>query len=257
MKRLIALLTAGVLAAIPLPAQARERKVSVGNYYFQDDETKARNPIVVDEGDQIEFTIRAAAYPPHTIVIPAYDIDSEDEGTLLLFDTYRTPPLDRPGTFLLFCRPHRDKGHETTLRVRAKASPTSAGTTAPPPKNKSSTGSQTTPTARATSTATPTRPAVLPTAPGSPASSPQETAAPAGIGRATDRRRLPPDPNSLAGMLGRRFGGDLPWTTALWQALLAAVPIAAAVGYALRRERRRRTAAPSVEPPVWDGGLPV
>jgi hypothetical protein len=52
----------------------------------------------------------------------------------------------------------------------------------------------------------------------------------------------PPDPDSLAGLLGRRFGGEQPWTTALWLALVAMVPIAAVTALALRREMNRRPA---------------
>lgn len=229
MRRFAAVLVAGLLwALIPFPAQAALRDVSIGNYWFEDDATGARNPITVTEGDQIRFTVRQGVYPPHSAVIDEYDIDS---GQLLLFDTYTTPPLNKPGTFALYCRAHRERGHETKLVVKAKPAgdPGAQPSTPAPPKK-----------AKASKSAAPTAAATTPT-PGTTAASPSpaEATVPAGVGQATDRRRPPSDPNSLAGVLGRDLGGDVPWTAALWQAALAAIPIAGAAAYALRRERRR------------------
>ena len=228
-----------------LPAHAKLHEVSVGNYYFEDDATGARDPLTVNEGDQIRFTVRQAAYPPHDIVIDEYGIDSPP---LNLFQTYTTPPLNKPGTFDLYCRAHRPRGHETTLIVKAKASPPqSTPTSPPPPAKKKAKTSTAAPTAAASATASPTSD----TTPASP--TPAESLAPEGVGEATDRRTPPPDPDSLAGILGRRFGGDIPWTAALWQSLLAAAPIGAAAAYAIRRDSQRRvvsTVAASPAAPV-------
>jgi len=222
------------LIASATPAFARVHGVTAGNYYFQDDATGSRTRLVVDQGDQIQVTVRAAAYPPHSVVIDEYGIDS---GYIYPFQTYTSPPLNKPGTFILYCRAHRDRGHWTTLIVRAatastpRSSPTaSSGSRAQSPGAPGA----------ATSPATPKLGAK--DAPQSPAGASTESPVPAGIGEATDRRSAPPDPHSLAGVLGRGFGGGLPWTAALWLAGLAAVPIFGAAGLALRVERRRNPA---------------
>ena len=230
---------AGLLVLlVPIPAEARRREVSVGNYWFEDDETGARNQLVVDEGDQIRFTIREAAYPPHSVVIDEYGLDS---GYLVLFQTYTTPPLEKPGRFELYCRAHRDRGHRATLIVKARASsaPSPGGSApAPPQKKKPAQTTEATPSADAP-TEGPSPAVTAPTAAQPVQPTPGGTLAPVGVGEATDRRRPPPDPDSLAGLLGRRFGGDAPWTTAVWLALIAMVPIGAAAVYAIRRERGR------------------
>jgi plastocyanin len=234
MRRFAVLLAAGAsVVLMPLLAAAAVHDVSVGNYWFEDDATGSRDNIVVNEGDQVRFTIRQAAYPPHDIVIPAYGIDSPQ---LQLFQTYTTPPLTKPGTFLVYCRAHKARGHETTLVVKAKATaapapgPTQPGSGgAPPPPatgNKATPKASTTPSPGATGTPSPT-----PVATGS--------TAPSGVGEASDRRAAPSDPDSLEGILGRRFGGGVAWTAALWQAAILALPIGAAAGFAIRRERRR------------------
>jgi plastocyanin len=222
-----------VILLASLPAHAKLHQVSVGNYYFEDDATGARDPLTVDEGDQIRFTVRQAAYPPHDIVIEEYGIDSPP---LNLFQTYTTPPLNKPGTFALYCRAHRARGHETTLIVKAKVSPPPSTPSSPPPPKKKAKPATAAPKAETTST---------PSSAAAPASpTPAESLAPVGVGEATDRRTPPPDPESLAGILGRRFGGELPWTTAVWQALIAALPIVAAAAYALKRESQRQAAVP-------------
>ncbi|HVL32156.1 MAG TPA: hypothetical protein VM600_01085, partial [Actinomycetota bacterium] len=151
MKRLAFLAAAAAIVALLAPGRALAalQDVSVGNYYFEVDATGARDPIVVKQGDQIRFTIREPDYPPHTINIDELQIESPD---LLLFDTYTTPPLKKPGTYLLYCKAHKDRGHETSLVVKAA------------PKSASSPG------ARAAASATPRRTEqATPTADGSPA----------------------------------------------------------------------------------------
>jgi plastocyanin len=232
-KRLGFVATAVVVAlAIALPAFAALREVDVGNYYFEDVATGNRKVITVNQGDQIRFTVRQSTYPPHDVVIDGYGKDYES-GQLLLLETFTTPPLNKPGTFALYCRAHRRRGHEAKLVVKSTApSPTPSSS----PKKKSTAKPAGSSSPRSTPTAS-TSAAPHAVAP-SPGSSP--SFAPAGVGVATDRRLASPDSNSLAGILGRDIGGGEPWTTAVWTWLLALIPIAALTGYAIRSEVRRR-----------------
>ena len=218
-----------------MPAQATKHSVSVGNYYFEDDATGSRDTVVINQGEQIQFNVLrgAAAYPPHSVVIDEYHIDSK---YLLPGDSYTTRPLNNPGTFLVYCRAHRDRGHETTLVIRSTA--TTAASPAP-----SSTGSSRKPAGKGAAASS--SPAGI--APGQGASTPGANASPAtgdllapvGVEKGTVTKEEKPDSRSLAGLLGRRFGGDQPWTSALWLAVAAALPIFAIAAFALGRERRR------------------
>lgn len=240
MKRSTALLAAAAAVVLSVPGigEARVREVSIGNYWFEEDGTNSRSEIVVDEGDQLRFTVRENATPPHSAVVDG----QFDSGPILLFERYTTPPLRRPGTYLLYCRDHRPRGHDTSLIVRARSgdstTPTPASPSAPPkPKSSQSAtpGRQATTSPAANSQ--PTN-AATPSSTSAPAAA--ESIAPVGVDRATDRRRPPADPDSLAGLLGRRFGGDQPWTAAVWLSLLALLPIGAITAAALRADHRRR-----------------
>jgi len=55
-----------VLAMLALRADAALHEVTVGNYYFEDDAVRDRARLDVQQGDQIRFTVREAAYPPHS-----------------------------------------------------------------------------------------------------------------------------------------------------------------------------------------------
>lgn len=238
MRRWAVLVAAAAVLAIVVPAAASLREVDVGNYYFEDVATRSRKMIIVNEGDQIRFTVRQSTYPPHDVVIDGYGKDYES-GQLLLLETFTTPPLDKPGTFALYCRAHRRRGHETKLVVKESASPSSPTPTSSQPSSspKKKTGT-TRPPASGSPQASPSGPASV--APGSaPTSGSSSGLLPAGVGVATDRRLASPDANSLAGILGREIGGGEPWTTAVWTWLLAAIPIAALAGYAMRRAIQR------------------
>jgi plastocyanin len=231
-------LGAFLFLAVP-PAAASLHEVTVANYYFQDDTTGARKTITVDQGDQIRFTVRQAAYPPHSVVIDEYGIDS---GYLLLFDTYTTPPLNKPGTFLLYCRAHRARGHYATLVVKAKPGPGSPAPGPVPGASGAHVGGAKKPGSPVAGASTPAKPGSKPTAVGSTPGATAEPVVPSGVGTSSDRRRATPDASSLAGVLGRSFGGDVPWTSALWLSLIAGVGVAAVAGLAISRERRRELA---------------
>ncbi len=125
-----------LMGLMPMPARAETRQASVGNYWFEDDATGDRTSIVVNQGDQLTFTIREGIYPPHTVDVDELDIHSPD---LLLGATYTTPPLKTLGTFKLYCRPHEQRGHVTTLAVRATTPTTSAPQPEPQPESQAST----------------------------------------------------------------------------------------------------------------------
>ena len=218
--------------------KAALRQASIGNYWFEDDETKRRDRIEAQQGDQIRFTVRETTYPPHSVEVDELGISSPE---LLLFETYTTPPLNKPGTYRLYCRGHLDRGHVTTLVVRP--APTATAPTRNPPERRG-------PSATATSTSSTTSPEDAPLtdpfqSPSSTvppeAGSTESTLAPVGVGQATDRRRPPVDPDSLAGLIGRPPATPGPWTRAVRlgaaaAALLLGVTVAA-VAYGWRRER--------------------
>jgi plastocyanin len=225
------LIAAVAVVAAVVPAAASLREVDVGNFYFEDVATGSRQVVMANKGDQIRFTVRQTTYPPHDVVIDGYGKEYES-GQLLLLETFTTPPLDKPGTFRLYCRAHERRDHETTLFVRSTASPSPAPGSSPKKKASPRPGASAAPQASPTGSAS--------VAPGeTPTTEPSPSLAPAGVGVATDRRLASPDSNSLAGILGRDIGGGEPWTTAVWTWLLAAIPIAAMAGFAMRRALQR------------------
>lgn len=234
------MLLACVLAWAP-PASAQTRSASIGNYYFADDATGSRDRIVADVGDQIAFTVREGVYPPHTVDVDELNIHS---GGILLGETYTTPVLERAGTFLLYCRPHRERGHVARLVIRAAVTP------APAQRAPASMGTTPAPAAGA---AQPT-----PAAPAAGAGqTPAPTPEPAGVRSASPAelaRPQPVDPDSVEGLTGRARS-RAPWTRALWWLLIASVPIAGAAAFALSRELARPPGtAPSSEGPARSPG---
>ncbi len=211
----LAALVVGLLTLVVAApgAIAALREVSVGNYYFEDDAVRDRTRLDAQQGDQLRFTIREAAYPPHSVNVDELNIHS---GDLLLFDTYTTPPLNRPGVYRLYCRVHTDRGHITKLYVHA--APATTTTTRPRATTTSTiaagvggtTSSSTSTTAGAGAVTTPPAPSPDATDAQTPSS-----LAPVGVGTATDRRRAEPAPGSLAAMLGRPPAEAGPWTRAV------------------------------------------
>jgi plastocyanin len=224
MRRTIVALVVIVLLAVAGAGRAETRRSTVGNYYYEDDKTGDRTKIVVEVGDQVTFTVRQAAYPPHTVDVDELDIHSPD---LLVGQTYTTPALKTPGNFYLYCRPHEARGHHTRLVVKAVPTKTTAPARTPAPVVTS--GPRASPVAATAGTPSPAATAT-------PVVS--STLAPVGVGTAppgTLARPLAPDPDSLESLTGHRTSNQAPWTRALWWLLIASVPIVAAAAFALRR----------------------
>ena len=219
-RRSLIVVLAFTAAVVPsVVARAETRPVSAGNYYYEDDKTHDRAKIVVQQGDQLAVTVREGIYPPHTVEVDELNIHS---GDILLGETYTTPPLNRPGNFLMYCRPHRERGHTTTLIIQA----TAAKKPAPSPAPTSGATAAPAGAVAATPTTAPTATASL---------------APVGVRKATAEELERPvaiDPDSVEGLTGRRLS-PAPWTRALWLLLIATVPVVAAAVFALRRELAR------------------
>ncbi len=233
MKRsVVVVLLAAAALALASVAGAETRRVSIRNYYFEDEKTGDRSKMVVQKGDQITFTVREGVYPPHTVDVDELNIHS---GDLLLGETYTTPQLNRVGNFLLYCRPHRERGHVARLIVQAPVMPT----TAPPATARPSAAPGAT-AAAPVATATP--------APASP--TPTPTLAPVGVSKASPEELSRPvavDPDSLEGLTGNVRPNE-PWTRALWFLLIAAVPVLALAGLAISRELTRGSSPSSSGP---------
>jgi plastocyanin len=243
-KRAAVTLVGVLLLASAGHAAAAVHQATVGNYYFQDDATNDRAKLVVAKGDQVTFTVRAAASRPHSVNVDELGIHS---GDLLLFETYTTPPLNRPGTFRLYCRNHeRSNNHVASLVVKAPptqpTTPATTPATSPPrtattprlvPSATAPSGASSTTVVQATTTPTGVRLAATTTT--------EVATVPAGRGTAPpgDRRRAAPAANSLEGLLGRHIGGSAPWTRAIRVSLAALVPVALVAGFALLRARER------------------
>jgi plastocyanin len=228
-----ALVTAVLACAVP--AIAKTRTVSVGNFWYEDDATHDRTKIVANVGDQIAFTVREGVYPPHTVDVDELNIHSPG---LLLGETYTTPALSKAGNFKLYCRPHEDRGHVTRLIVQ----PAPAATTAPGAKPGAR---ATTPPGSAVTVVTPTPAALVPVA----------TLAPVGVRKATPqelRRTVAVDADSLNTLLGRK-PNTRPWTQVLWLVLFASVPIVGAAAFALRKRYRSAAVSGRVLPPRPSG----
>ena len=224
----IALALACLLVAVP-GARGATRQATVGNYYYEDDDGLDRMKIVVDQGDQVTFTVRQAAYPPHTVDVDELDIHSSD---LLVGQTYTTPALNTPGDFYLYCRPHEARGHHTRLVVKAAPAKTAAPvTTASPIVSNPPRASALAAPAGAPIPATPT-PGVTP------------SLAPVGVGSAPPGFvARPPDPDSLEALTGHRTSNEAPWTRAAWWLLIVTGPIVGAAAFSLRRNATLRAAA--------------
>jgi plastocyanin len=232
MKRsLLAAAVAGALVFGPV-ARAATHQATVGNYYFEDDQQRDRTKITVRQGDQITFTVRQAAYPPHTVDVDELDIHSPG---LLVGQTFTTPPLNKPGTFNLYCRPHEARGHRTRLIVQAAAAATPKATSRATDAPGQSAAAP--PVTSASVSATPSS---------SPTASSAPSLAPVGVGTAPPgslQRTLTPDPDSLEALTGVQRSNQVPWTRAVWWLLLASVPIVGAAGLALRRNAVLHAAA--------------
>ena len=152
MKRLLrALAGCGILAAsigVPLAeptAAAGVVDIHVGSFYFED-ATVGDGVIRANVGDQLRFTFDDNG--GHTADVDALGIHTgkQAQGAVVV-----TAPLTTPGTYELYCTPHRKRGHLTTLIVSGVAATTT--TTSAPTTTQAPT---TTTTAAPTTTQAPT-----------------------------------------------------------------------------------------------------
>jgi hypothetical protein len=150
MKRRFALplLVAAAGAVFSVPAGASLRQIAVGNFYFED-ETVGDGKVDAQVGDQLRFNVLdGGPGTPHTVDVDELGIHS---GSLASGETFTTPPIGKAGTFILYCKPHDQRGHTTTLVVSGTSIITP--TTAPPATT--TTAPTTTTTAKPTTTTKP------------------------------------------------------------------------------------------------------
>lgn len=247
---------ASVLVATP-SAQSAVRDVKVGNFYF-DDASPGDGIVEALQGDQLRFTVLdGGPGTPHTVEIDELGIHS---GSLAAGETFTTPPLNRAGTYSLYCKPHQNRGHKATLVIREATAPTSAPATsqpAPPPTTTPRTG-QTNTTSPATSAPASAGSAgsTSTTAPGTsapandetpgaangPVDSTATTLAPVGRGEADDATlaTAPVEPGSLQTIIGRPPGRKGAWTRSVRFGFILLVPMSLLAAGALIRGRRSR-----------------
>jgi plastocyanin len=153
MKRLTLCFVATLwLAGMVLVVWAATITVHTGSYYFED-ATVGDGKIVASVGDRLQFLIEDGGRgTPHTVEIDELGIHS---GALGTSSTYTTPVLIQPGTFLLYCKPHQNKGHYTNLVVLAAATPAPTNAPTPVPTSAPTPAPTNVPTAAPTNTRTP------------------------------------------------------------------------------------------------------
>jgi len=146
----VPLLAVAVGAVFSLPAGASLRQIAVGNFYFQD-ETVGDGKIDAQVGDQLRFNVLdGGPGTPHTVEVDELGIHS---GSLGSGETFTTPPIGKAGTFILYCKPHDQRGHVTTLVVSGTSITTT--TTQPPTTTTTQASTTTKPPATTTTTARP------------------------------------------------------------------------------------------------------
>lgn len=160
---LLAIAAGGVFS---VPAGASLRQVGVGNFFFED-ETVGDGKVEAQVGDQLRFNVLdGGPGTPHTVDVDELGIHS---GSLSSGETFTTPPLAKAGTYVLYCKPHDQRGHKTNLVVTAAtfSPPTTAPTTtttAPPTATTPTTTAAPTTVTTAKSTTTTKPPATVTTA---------------------------------------------------------------------------------------------
>lgn len=137
-------------------AVAATASVESGSYFFRDVSTGSTTQIVVQEGDQLSITIvDGGGGQRHTVEIPNLGVSS---GPLAEGAVFNTPVLATPGTYDMYCQPHRNRGHAVTLVVEANPSTTTtaAPTTTTTAATTTTNGPTTTTTAGTTTTSSTT-----------------------------------------------------------------------------------------------------
>ncbi len=117
-RSLTVLLTAVIVIGVAVGVFAAVVGIATGSFYYEDS-TVGDGKITAEVGDQLRFVIEDGGRgTPHTVEIPELGISSGPLGTN---KTFVTPVITMPGEYVVFCKPHRKKGHETVLVVTGEA----------------------------------------------------------------------------------------------------------------------------------------
>jgi len=249
------------------PVAAEVVTVNVGSFYFEDGSTGSRAEVRVNVGDQLRFVFESSG---HSAEVDELGISTGTQGSGA---EWVTAPISQAGTFELYCRPHRNLGHRTTLVVldpQATTTTTQAPTTTTQAPTTTTQAPTTTTQAPTTTTQAPTT-TVEPDAPTttSPGDSEEQTstttaAEPSGPSddttpqdegdAATDAAETAAAPSETDVQEAATqsdvsetvpFGLVVPpsnrWLWALWTGLLAGIPIWATAFIALRRAPTHRS----------------
>ena len=248
------------------PVAAEVVTVNVGGFYFEDGSTGSRAEVRANVGDQLRFVFESGG---HSAEVDELGISTGTQGSGAV---YVTAPISQAGTFELYCRPHRNLGHRTTLVVldpQATTSTTQAPTTttqAPTTTTQAPTTTSPGDSEEQTSTTTTVEPdAPTTTSPGDSEEETSTTAAAEPSGPSDDT--TPQDEGDAATDAAETaaapsetdvqeattqsdvsetvpFGLVVPpsnrWLWALWTGLLAGIPIWATAFIALRRAPNHR-----------------
>jgi len=145
------------------PVAAEVVTVNVGSFYFEDGSTGSRAEVRVNVGDQLRFVFESSG---HSAEVDALGISTGTQGSGAV---YVTAPISQAGTFELYCRPHRNLGHRTTLVVldpQATTTTTQAPTTTTQAPTTTTQAPTTTTTQASTTTTTVEPDAPTTTSPG-------------------------------------------------------------------------------------------
>ncbi|MGB1506396.1 MAG: hypothetical protein ACPHDT_13015, partial [Acidimicrobiales bacterium] len=93
------------------PVAAEVVTVNIGSFYFEDASTGSRTEVRVNIGDQLRFVFESSG---HSAEVDELGISTGTQGDGAV---WVTAPVAQAGTFELYCRPHRNLGHRTTLVV--------------------------------------------------------------------------------------------------------------------------------------------
>ena len=148
------LLTAVIVIGVGVGVYAAVVGIATGSFYYEDS-TVGDGKITAKVGDQLRFVIEDGGKgTPHTVEIPDLGISSGPLGTN---KTFVTSVITAPGEYVVFCKPHRNTGHETILLVTGEALPPTTQqqpTTTEPSTTTSSGPSKSTSTLSGSTTAT-------------------------------------------------------------------------------------------------------
>ena len=246
------------------PVAAEVVTVNVGSFYFEDGSTGSRTEVRVNVGDQLRFVFESSG---HSAEVDELGISTGTQGSGA---EWVTAPISQAGTFELYCRPHRNLGHRTTLVVldpQATTTTTQAPTTTTQAPTTTTQAPTTTTTTQASTTTTTVEPdAPTTTSPGESdeqtsttttvePSGPSDDTTPQDEGdAATDAAETAAAPSETDVQEAATqsdvsetvpFGLVVPpsnrWLWALWTGLLAAIPIWATAFIALRRAPTHRS----------------